>query len=94
MSAKYVFLLPNEAIEYYNVKFEQPESISNEELAKQVETKQVNSRKLSSFRRVYVYIRNPLYREKACKALKNSDICIQLASIQAFMYIPTRILCS
>jgi len=91
LSAKHGFLLPNEAIENYDVTFGQPESISDEKLARQVETKEVNGRKLSSFRRVYVYTRNPLYREKACKALRNADVCIQLASIQAFMYIPMRI---
>jgi len=90
LSAKYGFLLPNESIEYYNIVFNQPGSISNEELAKQVESKEINGRKLSSFRRVYVYIRSPLYYEKACRALKNVDACVQIANIRAFMYIPIR----
>ena len=90
LSAKYGFLLPNEAIEFYNVKFGDPDSISDEELAKQVESKMINGRTLSSFRRVYVYTRNPLYYEKACKALKNVDVCIQIANIRAFMYISIR----
>ena len=90
LSAKYGFLAPNEVIENYDVTFDQPESISDEELAEQVEFKEVNGRKLSSFKRVYVYTRNPLYYEKACKALRNADVCVQISSIQLFPCICVR----
>ena len=89
-SAKYGFLAPNEVIENYDVTFDQPGSISDEELARQVEFKEINGRRLSLFKRVYVYTRNPIYFEKACRALRNANICIQLVSAQAVTYIHIR----
>ena len=81
LSAKYGFLNPSEAIEDYDITFGQQGSISDEKLAEQAERKEINGRTLSSFKRVYVYASNPTYYEKACRALRNAETCIQISGI-------------
>jgi len=90
LSAKYGFLTPCDIIMDYDVTFGQKGSISDDELAEQVNYKEIGGRKLSTFKRIYVYTKNPQYYRKACNAFKNATECIQLSTLHPSLIISTK----